>query len=806
MERSPEPEGAAERSADSRWEERLKVEESLRRAERKYRDIFNHITEGIYQITPDGRWVSANPALARILGYGSVEELQQQVTDPRRIYVDAGHWQDLVRQAEEQGEVKRLDSRVYRKDGEAIWIRENTHPVRDAQDGIRFYEGTVGDITEQKLAEQALRDSEERYRLIVDNALDAIIVIDQHGIILGWNPRAEKIFGWSRQEALGQDFLDLMVPAEDRETRLAARRRFLETGESALIDRRVELRALHRDGRELPVEVTVSSARLASSAIFSIFIQDITARKQAQEALHLAKEAAEAATRAKSEFLANMSHEIRTPMNGVVGMTELLLETELSAQQRQYLEMVRTSADSLLTLLNAVLDLSKIEARKLVLEQVGFGLRDRLADCLRTLSVQAAEKGVELVWQVLPGVPDALVGDPIRLGQVLINLAGNAVKFTVAGKVEVRADLESRTGTAAVLRFSVRDTGIGIDAGKLEHVFRAFEQADSSTGRKYGGSGLGLSISAELVRAMDGRIRVESEVGRGSTFTFTARFGLWRGSAAAARQRVASRSAATEPSADEAGLPPLTVLLVEDDVINQTVARGMLERWRLEVEVASRGREALHRLRQKPIDLLLLDLQMPDMDGFEVTAAIRRGEAAGGGHLPIVALTAYAMDGDRERCLAAGMDGYVAKPIRRGALYAAIRGALVGRSEPQPTAEVDWQDGSVFDRQAFLDQLSGRVDRARSLLEIFLEEDGPEGLKAVCSAVEKRDASRLRETAHALKGALGAVCAPLAFATAGELESAGRMSDLERVDEKYERLDQQVRELVRVLTAFIEEV
>ncbi|MGH9669335.1 MAG: response regulator [Terriglobales bacterium] len=648
-------------------------------------------------------------------------------------------------------------------------------------------------------------------------------------------------------------------------------------------------------------------------------------RRRAEAESRKAKEAAEAANRAKGDFLANVSHEIRTPMTAIVGLTELALETKLTQEQREYLKGVRDSADSLMALINDILDFSKIEARKLELDYAHFRLRDTLEDTMKVLALRANSR-LELATEIPPEVPDALVGDAGRLRQVVVNLVGNAVKFTEQGEVVLRVEPVSRTEHQASLHFSVRDTGIGVPPEKQQVIFDAFAQADSSTTRRYGGTGLGLAIASQIVTLMDGRIWVESQEGRGSTFHFTACFGLaeaepaamtepaslhnlpvlvvddnatnrgileevlnrWQmkpalvESGAAALEALAEARARKQPFAlalldghmpemdgfmlaerirkerglkqtklillTSAGRPEdaarsrklgvsafltkpvkqsdlmdailtafgereplrpvklraprragrrLHILVAEDNAVNQRLVRRLLEKQGHRVAVASNGREAVAEARRHRFDLILMDVQMPEMGGFEATAAIREREQNTGNRVPIVAMTAHARPEDRERCLRAGMDAYVPKPIRTEELMQAVEG--VASASAAEKGEKEAASG-VLDEAALLAGVSGDKKLLLELVKLFLN-DRSKLLAQIRNAVRRRDAARLQTSAHALKGSVGNFAARSAYEAARKLETMGREGDLTAVGAAYAALEDEVARITQALTA-----
>jgi PAS domain S-box-containing protein len=506
--------------------------------------------------------------------------------------------------------------------------------------------------------------AEARYQMLLDQmtAVVFMVALDK-GIGEAYvSPQIEAMLGFTRAEWLEEPIRWYrQVHPEDKERWSIEAAQFFLTGEPL----RSVYRVIARDGRVVWFQCEAKMVRRKDGRPWFIHGVgfDVTEIKVAQQSLETSLEAAQAAVRTRNEFLANMSHEIRTPINGIMGMTQLALDTELTPEQTSYLRTVSGSADSLLEIVNDILDFSKIESHKIELEIVEFDPLRCIEEAMRQLAIRAREKGLEITSHVAAGLPTRLLGDAHRLRQVLTQVVGNAIKFTEAGEVALRVEEEDCPPGQVRLHFQVKDTGIGISREKRETIFAPFYQADGSSTRKYGGTGLGLTIASRLVQLMDGRIWVDSEPGAGSTFHFTVGFGA--GAAAIEAQEQAAAHDGTQRA--------LRILVVEDNPVNRKVAVGILQKRGHLVQTAENGLEALRALKTGPFDVVLMDIQMPEMDGLQATTVIREMERTSGAHIAIVAMTAHAMKGDREICLAAGMDAYLTKPIMPKDLLAALR-------------------------------------------------------------------------------------------------------------------------------------
>jgi len=1021
--------------------EQKKVLEAFQESEMRYRSLVENVNIGVYRNTggPKGVFLEANPAIVKMFGYGSRDEfLSIHVSD---LYENAEDRAAFVKDALENGYVKNKVIRLKTKDGSPFWGAVTASLAYDENGDIKWMDGVIEDITERKLAEDALKKERDFVQTLVQASPAYFVAMGADGRVIMMNDSMLGALGYTWEEVDGKDYLTTFVPEKDREelgkvfktlttsreptvnrnrvltgsgehllvewhgrnvfkedgdldyffgiglditerekldkalrdsearyrsimenapigifqtdprgrffnvnpegVRIAGYSGFEEMMEDidwkainvyvekadyftfgdALIKRGeakdLHFRAKRGDGREiwLSMHGKLVKEEDGTPKYVDGFYFDIHERKRMEEELRLAKEVAEGAARAKSEFLANMSHEIRTPMNGIMGMLNLALDTSLSDEQREYLDLARSSAESLLTIINDILDFSKIEARKLELERIEFGLGETVESVLPFAGVEAHRKGLELVCEIDPALPVRLIGDPLRLKQVITNLLKNAVKFTREGHVLLEVKKAGMPAEGVVeVQFSVTDTGVGIPEGMLSKIFESFTQTDSSTTRQFGGTGLGLAISRNLVEMMGGAIWAESRPGEGSTFHFRMSFQLagevppevaglprLRGRRAlvvddnplnrrilkkyleswgvlveeaedggACLEKIGRKDGVAKPydvllldcmmpgmngfevaekicgegkhadciiimltSLDEKGdrdrcrriginqylvkpvspsslfnaivnvmvvapveasavpeaqaderpkLPGgMKILIAEDNPVNMKLARRLLERVGLEVDSAENGVRALEALERRRYDLVLMDVQMPEMDGLEATRRIREREKGTSSHVPVVALTAHSMKGDRERFLAGGMDDYLSKPLDAGQLYQVLSKHLASAGEQTPAPE-STKTADVLDAGELHDRLGGDRELARELLSVFLDEHAKIS-GAVDEALRAGDLKALKTSAHGLKGMAANISAGILREVSLKIEKAADRGDISAAEE-----------------------
>jgi len=927
--------------------EKQEVEKALAESEQKYKELYaeskkaEHRYRSLLDCSPDaiviydsaGKATYLNDSFTQMFGWTLPEVQEKRV--PFVPESEQESTMNAVKRVISQGSTESgFETKRLTKDGKTLDI---TLSASGYFDDAGAYEGMLvilRDVTAQRNAEHELRAAHERasleaskLRSMIEGMDEGVIVANAEDIVTEVNRWFLQKIGANRDAIVGKSMWEFH-PETDVTTRVRALiddfrsgiRRDTWTINRPLLDMHVSLRVQ-----------PISDDDIYKGIILNVI--DVSALVEAREV-------AERASRSKSEFLANMSHEIRTPMNGILGMTELALNTELTAEQREYLDAVKVSADALLKLIEDILDFSKIEAGKLDLIHASFSLRDSLADTMTMLAAQAYKKGLELIYDVPFGVSDALVGDPGRLRQILVNLVGNAIKFTQEGEVAVSVETESETDDHSVLHFTVRDTGIGIPLEKQHKIFDAFEQADGSTTRKYGGTGLGLTITRQLVKMMGGRVWIESEPDKGSRFHFTVSFELqpqssgsvlpeqainleeipvlvvddnltnrrilektllyWkmkptvvasafealdalqkahkqgtpfrlmltdcmmpemdgfeliqnvnqhpeistptiimltsageRGDAskclslgvAAYLLKPVSQSVLLLAIAKVLNIPSgtterkslitrhsireskkrLRILLAEDNQVNQKLATKLLEKMGHSVLVAEDGKKALEAMEQGVFDLVMMDVQMPVMDGFDATRIIREKEKGTGTHLPIVAMTAHAMKGDRERCLESGMDGYVSKPINMQELYEAIDSlfpATKGDEEQEPYTEMG---EGIINRESLLERVGGDMDLLKELVELFMD-DSLLLVDRIRQSVMRKDADDLEKAAHGLKGSVLNFGAKSVADIAQALETMGRNRDITQAQNVVAELAKQIEAMRAELKAMTDSV
>lgn len=631
----------------------MKTQMALYESEKSLKQITDNMLDLISITDLEGNPIYISPSHKSITGF-SQEELQNRAIDSNIHPDDKIKVKNSFLGMITSGKHKKEELRYMHANGHYIWLETIAKPLYDESGNMTSAIFASRDITKRKLAEQELRESQAKYKSLFDNMINGFayckVIVNENNepvdyVFMEVNDEFETHVGLEKKDIVGKKISELFPSVRE-----ASFDRIGVFGKVALTGQSKRIEDFYSEITNKWYNLSVFSNEIG---YFAMLLSDITHRKKAEEEMIKAKEAAEDMNRAKSEFLANMSHEIRTPLNGVLGMLDITLLSDLTQKQRENLNIAKGCAKSLLDIINDILDFSKIEAGKMLVESIEYSISEILDKVRKTHLLSAETKGLKLSFNICSEVPSLIIGDPNRLQQVLNNLVSNAIKFTQVGSINIEVSLINKENQ---VKFSVEDTGIGIAPYEMERLFKSFSQVDSSITRKFGGTGLGLAISKSLVELMGGTMWVESEKGKGSIFYFTIRSDV----------NICKNSVTDkDEQVDIDYKKKLNILLVEDDLINQLVAVEMLKLEGHEVDIANNGRIALNKVEDKKYDLILMDIQMPEMGGVETTKEIRRREMIDGGHIPIIAFTAHAIQGDKERFMAAGMDGYLSKPFER---------------------------------------------------------------------------------------------------------------------------------------------
>ncbi|MBK7000473.1 MAG: PAS domain S-box protein [Rhodoferax sp.] len=734
-----------------------------------------------------------SPRWKNFLGYEDHEMPNVQASFFNHIHPDdASRVAEAVRRHLEERTTYEIEHRLRCKNGEYRWFSSRGKATWDEKGQLISMAGSITDITARKQAEEELRTSRENLQSILETSLDGYWQVDLQGRLTDVNAAACAMLGYTKPEMLGLRVTDITVI--DNEEGVKARiEKIMETGGD-----RFESRHRRKDGNELDVEVSINL--VPSIQRVSVFVRDITGSKATEKSLIAARNEAERANVAKSLFLALVSHDLRTPMNGVLGMLELVLDTSLSAEQKGCLDVAQSSAQSMVALLNDILDMSKMESGKMALEQVPFDIKRLLSETVQSLSISARKKGLNLFYHIDERVPSHLMGDPTRLRQVITNLIGNAIKFTQQGHIVLKVAIEQSGTNGITLGFIIQDTGIGIAPENQLSIFDAFTQADASTSRQFGGTGLGLAICRQLVALMGGNICVESQIGRGSAFLFTAQFLL-------AKENVSNEEGSASPTEFSYGTrtgTSLSILLAEDVTANQKFFMTVLAKAGHSVMLAQDGEEAIAHAKASHFDVILMDIGMPLVDGFEATKAIR----AYGIGTPIIALTAHVIPGFRDQCVAAGMSDYLSKPVKSRDLLNKIMelhanfSTRASKNAPDALEVPPERELLVFDTATALDMTGGDLSIQLKVL-LLTREQIAQQMPEIEAAVIAQDAQSLREVCHALKSSLGLIGAFRAQQVCASLEVAAKNTDTAAFGDLLQKLKVELATLLPAIDDYI---
>jgi len=737
-------------------------------ANHRYKAILDNISDGLIVIDLNNKIQFFNQQMELMSGYTSQEvkglNAYKALTSTEQQKALATETLSLRKKEEAS-----FAGQLKKKNGELVWVQIKRTPYIDFDNNLIGYIGTIKDLTEQNRIHQLVKENEKRLNHIITTALDGFILINNEFLVQEWNQQAEEIFGYTKQETLGKSLKQLIVPQHLQEAYFLGIQYFLETKDSSILNQRIETIAKRKDGSEFPIELSFSPLETNNRFHFFAFVRDITQRRQHENELLIAKQAAEKAQTAERQFLTHMSHEIRTPMNAVIGMTHFLLGTNPTKEQIEYLSALKFSADSLVSLISNVLDLSKIEAQELEFDSQQFSLRQLINGVSQAFRIKMQDTGVVVQLDYDNNIKHQIIGDYTRLNQILTNLLGNASKFTTKGSITLSTQLVNALDKQYTIQMSIIDTGIGIAEEHLNDIFKNFKQANAEIHGKFGGTGLGLAIVKQLVEAQGGRIDVQSQLEKGTNFSFELTFNI----APEIDNPQATNLGQTIPTED---FNHIKVLVVEDNLTNQKLIAKILEFWSCHYIIANNGKEALEVIRRKPFDLVLMDLHMPEMDGYTTTLKIRGLTTNQNSKIPIIALTAATLSDEKSRVFEVGMNEFLTKPFSPKQLrdlfskYVPI--ALKKTIDIQPT--INKTDHTMKIDLSYLRELSGDDNEfIADILSTFLEEN-PKDLASTQEAMDNKDIPQIGKLAHKMKSSFQMLGIEDARALAFQIEQSAK--------------------------------
>lgn len=736
-------------------QKRYTIQQELMASNDNYESVVHSIAEGLVITDLNGYVVFVNDNMCKLSGYSKDEIIR---SEGYKLIVPKDYWEEYEDKLEDRkiGQSDSYEFPMKHKDGSIRWVSVSATPYLNRAGLISGSLALITDITASKIAQREILEGKKKLQLILDTSLDAIITINQDSIVTGWNQSAETTLGYTEKEALGQPLHSLIIPPRMIDGHLKGMKRYMETGKGPVLNQRIELIAVRKSGEEFPVELSIAPIKIQDEYSFSAFLRDITPRKENERALIEAKQRAEKARRVERQFLAHMSHEIRTPMNAVIGMTYLLRQSNLSGEQKDYVEALKFSADSLMAIISDILDLSKIEAGEIALESRAFSLHYLLESLQKTYQFKVQEKNISVEINIDDNIKNQIIGDETRVGQILGNLLSNASKFTSEGYIGVNASLVEKRGTKYWIKFQVYDTGIGISKENIDLIFESFKQATVHTHREFGGTGLGLSIVKQLVELQGGTIRAESTVGKGTMFEVLLPFvdsGLSMNK---------EEGHENKQSKAKGLLEKLMVLIAEDNPINQVLIASILDQWNVSFMLTKDGAEAVDASMRRPYDLIFMDINMPKMNGYEAVKAIKGNPQNPNHKTPIITLTAAALYEERKKMFEVGVADFITKPFSPQVLQqtilncldATVEGNIPKNVSPPPTYSIPPKGEKLYDL-TYLEKFSqGSTQFMKEMVQMFLEHN-PKKIRDLETSLEEENWAKMQDTAHQMKSTLG---------------------------------------------------